>query len=150
MYVLIYHGMQYNTFIVIQSIAPLKAFYTSSPADLFVPTPSHQLDSSKHSDSICSYILLYPQMLLLPFLLLLFSKYLTDLNIWRTHCAIMLVLPAGIRDFFKDTKVYLKVTTDLWGGRNLDSFSRVELDNYRQVGWSHTMQWMHLYLPIVV
>ncbi|KAI0219858.1 hypothetical protein LSAT2_028626 [Lamellibrachia satsuma] len=38
----------------------------------------------------------------------------------------------GIRDFFKDTKVYLKVTTDLWGGRNLDSFSRVELDNYRQ------------------
>lgn len=39
----------------------------------------------------------------------------------------------GIRDFFKDTKLYLKVTTDLWGGKSLDSFSRVELENYQQI-----------------
>ena len=44
------------------------------------------------------------------------------------------VVSVGVKDFFNDTKMYLRVTSDLWAGRRLDSFSRIELDNYRQVG----------------
>jgi hypothetical protein len=39
----------------------------------------------------------------------------------------------GIRDFFNDTTTYYSVATDIWSGKPLDSFSRRQLEIYRQM-----------------
>jgi len=41
---------------------------------------------------------------------------------------------AGVHEFFIDTKTYYTVATDVWAGKPLKTFSRKELETYRQVG----------------
>jgi len=40
---------------------------------------------------------------------------------------------AGVHDFFIDTRLYYSVATDIWAGKPLKSFTRRELETYRQV-----------------
>jgi len=40
---------------------------------------------------------------------------------------------AGVHEFFIDTKVYYSVATDVWSGKPLSSFTRKELETYKQV-----------------
>jgi len=43
------------------------------------------------------------------------------------------ITPVGVHEFFIDTKTYYSVATDIWSGKSLDSFTRKELETYRQV-----------------
>jgi len=40
---------------------------------------------------------------------------------------------AGVHEFFIDTKMYYGVATDVWSGKPLTSFTRKELETYKQV-----------------
>ncbi|CAD5115706.1 DgyrCDS4651 [Dimorphilus gyrociliatus] len=44
---------------------------------------------------------------------------------------IFLFFRQGVKDFFADTKMHYKVTTDLWKGRSPKTFTWRELENYR-------------------
>ena len=47
--------------------------------------------------------------------------------------AVPVVVVVGVHEFFIDTKTYYSVATDVWSGKPLHSFTRKELETYRQV-----------------
>lgn len=44
-----------------------------------------------------------------------------------------LIYIVGIKDFIKDFRIYYNVSVDVWADKSLSSFTRRELEIYRQV-----------------